>query len=54
MAAYGPFACGLMPGYAFDWFGSFNSFFCEAAIFYLICVVTNRWYFTRTGAEMPC
>ena len=25
MAAYGPFAVGLMLGYSFDWFGSFNA-----------------------------
>ena len=34
MAAYGPFAVGLMLGYAFDWFGSFNPFFYWAAFFY--------------------
>ena len=25
MAAYGPFAVGLMLGYSFDWFGTFNA-----------------------------
>jgi NNP family nitrate/nitrite transporter-like MFS transporter len=54
MAAYGPFACGLMLGYAFDWFGSFNPFFYWAAIFYFVCIVINWWYYARRGAEKPC
>jgi len=54
MAAYGPFACGLMLGYAFDWFGSFNPFFYWAAIFYLVCIGINWWYYARRGAEKPC
>ncbi len=54
MAAFGPFACGLMLGYAFDWFGSFNPFFYWAALFYLVCIVINWWYYARKGAEKPC
>jgi len=54
MAAYGPFACGLMLGYAYDWFGSFNPFFYWAAFFYLICIAINWWYYARAGAEKPC
>jgi len=54
MAAYGPFACGLMLGYAFDWFGSFNPFFYWAAFFYLVCIAINWWYYARRGAEKPC
>jgi len=54
MAAYGPFACGLMLGYAYDWFGSFNAFFYWAAIFYLVCIIINWWYYARSGAEKPC
>ena len=54
MAAYGPFACGLMLGYAYDWFGSFNAFFYWAAIFYLVCIIINWWYYARAGAEKPC
>ncbi len=54
MAAFGPFACGLLLGYAFDWFGSFNPFFYWAAIFYLICIAINWWYYARKGAEKPC
>lgn len=54
IAAYGPFACGLMLGYAYNWFGSFNPFFYWAAIFYLVCLVINWWYYARPGAEKPC
>jgi len=54
IAAYGPFACGLMLGYAYDWFGSFNAFFYWAAIFYLVCIIINWWYYARSGAEKPC
>ncbi len=54
IAAYGPFACGLMLGYAYDWFGSFNAFFYWAAIFYLVCIIINWWYYARAGAEKPC
>ncbi|CAN1724841.1 putative nitrate/nitrite antiporter NarK2 [Hyphomicrobium sp. 1Nfss2.1] len=54
IAAYGPFACGLMLGYAYDWFGSFNPFFYWAAAFYLVCLAINWWYYARSGAEKPC
>ena len=54
MAAYGPFVVGLMLGYAFDWFGSFNPFFYWAAFFYLVCIGINWWFYARKGAEKPC
>jgi NNP family nitrate/nitrite transporter-like MFS transporter len=54
MAAYGPFAVGLMLGYANDWFGSFNPFFYWAAFFYFVCLVINWWFYARKGAEKPC
>jgi NNP family nitrate/nitrite transporter-like MFS transporter len=54
MAAYGPFACSLMLGYSFDWFGTFNVFFYWAAFFYFACTVLNWWYYARKGAEAPC
>jgi NNP family nitrate/nitrite transporter-like MFS transporter len=54
MAAYGPFAVGLMLGYSFDWFGSFNPFFYWAAFFYLVCLGINWWFYARKGAEKPC
>ena len=54
MAAYGPFAVGLMLGYSFDWFGSFNPFFYWAAFFYVVCIAINWWFYARKGAEKPC
>jgi NNP family nitrate/nitrite transporter-like MFS transporter len=54
MAAYGPFACGIMLGYSFDFFGSPNAFFYWAAFFFAICVAVNWWYYARKGAEAPC
>jgi len=54
MAAYGPFAVGLMLAYSFDWFGSFNPFFYWAAFFYLVCIGINWWFYARKGAEKPC
>jgi NNP family nitrate/nitrite transporter-like MFS transporter len=54
MAAYGPFAVGLMLGYSFDWFGSFNPFFYWAVFFYLVCIGINWWFYARKGAEKPC
>lgn len=54
MAAYGPFACGIMLGYSFSFFGSPNAFFYWAAFFYAICTAINWWYYARKGAEKPC
>ncbi len=54
MAAYGPFACGLMIGYTIAWFGSPNPFFYWAAVFFLICIAINWWFYARKGAEKPC
>ena len=54
IAAFGPFAVGLMLGYAFDWFGSPNPFFYWAAFFYLVCIGINWWFYARKGAEKPC
>jgi NNP family nitrate/nitrite transporter-like MFS transporter len=54
MAAYGPFACGLMIGYSFALFGSPNPFFYWAAFFYFVCISINWWFYARKGAEKPC
>ncbi len=54
MAAYGPFACGVMLGYSFDWVGSPDLFFYWAIFFYGACVALNWWYYARAGAEKPC
>lgn len=54
MAAYGPFAFGVLLGVSFDWFKSANPFFYYAAGFYFVCIVVNWWYYARKGAEKPC
>mgnify|MGYP005851019129 CR=1 FL=1 len=54
MAAYGPFAVGLMLGFSYDWFESFNPFFYWAAFFYVVCIAINWWFYARKGAEKPC
>jgi NNP family nitrate/nitrite transporter-like MFS transporter len=54
MAAYGPFAAGIMIGYSIAWFGTPNAFFYWAAFFYLVCIGINWWFYARKGAEKPC
>jgi NNP family nitrate/nitrite transporter-like MFS transporter len=54
MAAYGPFAFGMLLGLSFDWFKSPNPFFYYAALFYVVCIAINWWYYARKGAEKPC
>ncbi|WP_300297334.1 nitrate/nitrite transporter [Ferrovibrio sp.] len=54
IAAYGPFAAGLMLGYSISLFGSPNAFFYWAAFYYAVNVVINWWYYARKGAERPC
>jgi MFS transporter, NNP family, nitrate/nitrite transporter len=54
MAAYGPFAVGMILSYSFAWFGTYNAFFYWAAFFYLVCIAINWWYYARKGAEKPC
>jgi NNP family nitrate/nitrite transporter-like MFS transporter len=54
MAAYGPFAAGIMIGYSIAWFGTPNGFFYWAAFFYLVCIGINWWFYARKGAEKPC
>lgn len=54
MAAYGPFAVGLMLGYSFSWFGTPNAFFYWAAIYFAVNIAINWWFYARKGAEAPC
>jgi NNP family nitrate/nitrite transporter-like MFS transporter len=54
MAAYGPFACGMLFGLSFAFFGTPNAFFYWAAVYYAICVAINWWFYARKGAEKPC
>ncbi|WP_374302337.1 MFS transporter [Ferrovibrio sp.] len=54
IAAYGPFAAGIMLGYSMTLFGSPNAFFYWAAFYYAVNVGINWWYYARKGAESPC
>jgi len=54
MAAYGPFAAGMMIGFSYAWFGTPNGFFYWAAFFFAACIAINWWFYARKGAEAPC
>lgn len=54
IAAYGPFAAGMLMGLSISWFGSPVLFFAWAAIYYAACIALNWWYYARKGAEAPC
>jgi NNP family nitrate/nitrite transporter-like MFS transporter len=54
MAAYGPFIFGILIGQAIAKSGSPNTFFYGAAVFYLINIAINWWFYTRKGCEKPC
>ena len=54
IAAYGPFAAGLMLGYSITLFGLPNAFFYWAAFYYAANVAINWWYYARKGAPNPC
>jgi NNP family nitrate/nitrite transporter-like MFS transporter len=54
VAAYGPFFFSVLLGVAIARTGSPNIFFYGAAIFYLINIGVDWWYYTRKGAEKPC
>jgi NNP family nitrate/nitrite transporter-like MFS transporter len=54
MAAYGPFAVGLMLGYSYSWFGTPNAFFYWAAVYFAVNIAINWWFYARKGAEAPC
>jgi MFS transporter, NNP family, nitrate/nitrite transporter len=54
IAAYGPFAAGLMMGVSIQLFGSPIAFFYWAAIFYAANIAINWALYARKGAEAPC
>jgi NNP family nitrate/nitrite transporter-like MFS transporter len=54
MAAYGPFAAGLMMGLSLEFFGTPVAFFYWAAIFYAGNIAINWALYARKGAEAPC
>lgn len=54
VAAYGPFLFGSLFGMSFAYTGSPNAFFYGAAVFYVINIGINWWFYSRSGAEKPC
>ncbi|MCC7428352.1 MAG: NarK/NasA family nitrate transporter [Alphaproteobacteria bacterium] len=54
MAAYGPFAFGMLLGQSFAFFGTPNAFFYWAIVYFAVCLGLNWWYYARRGAEKPC
>lgn len=54
IAAYGPFAAGIMLGYSMTLFATPNAFFYWAAFYYAVNVGINWWYYARKGAPNPC
>jgi NNP family nitrate/nitrite transporter-like MFS transporter len=54
VAAYGPFAAGLMMGLSISYFGTPVAFFYWAAIFYAANIAINWALYARKGAEAPC
>lgn len=54
IAAYGPFAAGVMMGLSIQFFGTPVAFFYWAAIFYAANIAINWALYARKGAEAPC
>lgn len=54
VAAYGPFIFGMLFGASFAATGSPNAFFYGVAVFYVINIAINWWFYTRKGCEAPC
>jgi len=54
MAAFGPFIWGSLVGVSVAATGSINAFLYGLAVFYIINVAINWWFYARTGAEKPC
>jgi len=54
IAAYGPFVFSVLIGGAISRTGSPTAFLIGAAVFYLLNLVMNWWYYARKGAECPC
>ncbi len=54
IAAYGPFLFSTLIGVVITQTGSPNLFFYGAAVFYVINIALNWWFYTRKGCEKPC
>ena len=54
MASFGPFIFGMLIGWSFSATASPNAFFYGAALFYLVNIAINWWFYARKGAAKPC
>jgi len=54
VAAYGPFAAGLMMALSIQFFGTPVAFFYWAAIYYAANIAINWALYARKDAEAPC
>jgi NNP family nitrate/nitrite transporter-like MFS transporter len=54
VAAYGPFATGVMMGLSISFFGTPVAFFYWCAIYYTANIAINWALYARKGAEAPC
>jgi NNP family nitrate/nitrite transporter-like MFS transporter len=54
MAAYGPFAAGILVGQSFAYFGNPNPFFYWCVAYFAACIALNWWYYARRNAPNPC
>lgn len=54
IAAYGPFAFSVLLGAIMGTGKNASSFFVGLAVFYVINLLINWWFYARRGAEKPC
>lgn len=54
MAAYGPFACGLLIGQSVAFFGSPNAFFWWCVFYFAVAIALNWYFYARRNAPNPC
>jgi NNP family nitrate/nitrite transporter-like MFS transporter len=54
IAAYGPFLFSVLILWVFEATGKPTCFFYSIAVFYVVNLGLNWWYYARTGAERPC
>ena len=54
IAAYGPFIFAVVIAAVIDSTGSPMPFFIGIAVFYLLNIALNWWYYRRRNAERPC
>lgn len=54
MAAFGPFACGLLIAQSIAFFGSPNAFFWWCAVYFTVCIGLNWFFYARRNAPNPC